>query len=359
MADTTKSIRCVRDARAYPPECFSLPTDGRKYKKVCRERREVFIQWATYADGDGSRGYPGVERMALELGMAERTLKRRLAELVELACLPEAKGPCGKIKLHGPRGTTERLVVTSALPLPGSTAWFEGPDGKKHRLKLTNENVSPLAIEIRKLLGQIQEPVGPNSGDTEIAVGPDTNAVGPNSTPVGPDSKAVGPKPADFGPQPSLLPSLTATSTATNPSTPGEVVGAVPKNAGMGMVDFLAEQLQYTALPASKKEIADLENLAVGVPGKIMAAAIRAWVSERPAGFNGLKFPVGQMVIELPKYIKAALAAANAPPPGELPPMTPEQCAQARADFLAENNITEEEFAEIERQALAPEQVQG
>jgi hypothetical protein len=318
MPNKTNSVKCVRDARAYPPECFSLPRDGRKAKHVCRQRRELFIQYATYADADGSRSWPGEKRVCEEMGLKRRTMERLVADLKELGCVVEAVGPDGKIKLHGPRGTTERLVVPDALPAPGGTPWELLPDGENVGRLVFVPSMSCTFDREGKPVWMGPRPVAPNSVSSGSAVAPNSRAVAPLSAPVAPNSKAVAPKAADFGAQPPPNRHETATTTATTASTPGEVGVGSSKSAGTRVIEFLAKELQYTALPATQAQKAAVENLTIGVPGKIMGKAIQAWIRERPAGWGGVKFPVALLVNELPDYIAAAMAAANAPPPGEM-----------------------------------------
>ena len=340
-------VKCARDAMAYPPECFSLKTDGRKAKHLCEKRRAVFIQFALYADGDGTRSWPGNKRIAEQCGLSERTTKRLIADLVALGCATEAVGPDGKVKLHGPRGTTERLVIPGVLPLPGSGPWFDGPDGKRHRVKLTKENIGPLTAAIRGLiLGEAVAPdtkaVGPNSASTDGAVGPNSKADGPNSTPVGPNSIAVGPKPADFGPQPPPVPTPTATTTATKPSGPGAGAGVASKTSGQvrplasKIISYIAGQLGRTSLPSTPQQRKELEALAASAPASILTAATEGWCRERD--INGLKFPLTKYLEEIQDYVTAAVAAANAPPPGEYL-MTPEEIAADQLRTAQQNGF--------------------
>jgi hypothetical protein len=318
------------------------------------KRRALFLQYATYADADGTRAWPGKKRMCHELGVSMRTLDRLHADLKILGCISDATGPGGKIKLHGPRGTKERAVKPEALPLPGSSAWFVGPDGKKHRLKLTAENIGPLGAEIKKLLlGQTQEPVAPDtnsgaphSGVAEVAGAPHSNSGTPHSTSGAPNSHSGAPKTPDNGAQPPrFTDTLTATPTATKPigSTPGEgaevvnTSGQGQTNLASRMITYIAGQLDMTSLPSTPQQRKELEALDAAHGKQIVAAATKAWCGERD--ITGLRFPLKKYLEEIPNYIRATVSAANAPPPGELPPMTQADIDANWAQLAKENNF--------------------
>jgi hypothetical protein len=75
------SVKCVRDGRKYPPASYRLPDDKKKWLSVCKERRAVALQLATYGDGDGTSIEAGVRRtrVCLNLWMppADKTFGRR------------------------------------------------------------------------------------------------------------------------------------------------------------------------------------------------------------------------------------------------------------------------------------------
>jgi hypothetical protein len=108
----SESVKCVRDIREFPPESYRLPTDGRKWKRVCSERRMLANHLATYANGDGTSITAGVARFVRETGMARSTMFRRLDELSKLGVL-------NKHGLTCERGTARRSIETSRLRLPG------------------------------------------------------------------------------------------------------------------------------------------------------------------------------------------------------------------------------------------------
>lgn len=352
---SSKPVKCARDAMAYPPDCFSLPTDGRKSKHVCRQRRELFIQYALYADGDGTRGYPGEARLCRELKMTRRTLERRTAELKELGCVIEALSPDGKIKLHGPRGTTERLVVPRALPLPGSTAWEQFPEGARRLVNTgfgcTFGKDGKIILFGEPLVAPLTKAVAPNSVDVGSPVAPLTTPVAPLSAAVAPDTIAVAPKPADFGGQPPLLPTQTATTTATTQSKSVEEVGGVRQLQQA----YRRETGKFlTVVPVAELVAAMLKGYSAGTINR----SVEKWASARTLPAEKLRNPVKFLLDELPYFLaentEEALAAAEVAFKAATTErvLTPEECAQARADFLAEYGLTEEEF-----EALGKEEV--
>lgn len=113
----------VFTARNYPPASFSMPTDGRKGKRLCQDRRNLYVQITSY----GMRPHPSVETLAEAMDWSEKTTYRRLAELRELGCLPNATDARGR-KYTGRHGTRVRSVDTSVLPGPGSSRWLAVKD---------------------------------------------------------------------------------------------------------------------------------------------------------------------------------------------------------------------------------------
>jgi len=99
----SRAVACVRDLRSVPPEDYRLPTDGRKWRRLCDARRALAMQLASYADGDGSRITVGVERICRELGWSNGWAFRILADLRKLKLL-EKEG------LVGEHGTARRRL---------------------------------------------------------------------------------------------------------------------------------------------------------------------------------------------------------------------------------------------------------
>jgi biotin operon repressor len=333
MTQKTKAVKCARDAMAYPSECFSLPTDGRKAKHIRIKRRELFIQLALYADSDGTRSYPGEKRLCKELSVSRRTLERLIADLKELGCAIEAVGTDGKSRLHGPRGNTERFLSTKPLPLPGSTAWEAFPDGVR-RLVYAGWGCTFDKEGKPVWFGLENRPTdAPNSG--EVA-----RAVAPNSAPVAPLLRQIAPLLRQIGTDSEdVLPPQTATTpTATNKKTGEE-----------GVVHLQRAYLRHVgmSLEVSKKYRPKLTAMLAGFTAAQIDDAVSEWKARRTAPAAGLKFPVGPLLEALPEWLVWAKKH-------ELEnTITPEMDAAARARILEQSGLTEEEWAEIEGEAKA------
>lgn len=48
-----RAVKCAKDLADVPPSAFRLPKDGKKWKSVCRVRREVLQRMALAANGNG------------------------------------------------------------------------------------------------------------------------------------------------------------------------------------------------------------------------------------------------------------------------------------------------------------------
>lgn len=95
----SKSVKCVRDIRDLPPSAYALPTDGRKNKKLCADRRALANLLATFANGDGASITVGVKRIMDALEWSRATTFRRLEELRQLGILESD----GKLTFQGTR----------------------------------------------------------------------------------------------------------------------------------------------------------------------------------------------------------------------------------------------------------------
>jgi hypothetical protein len=100
---SSRAVRAVLDARALSFEDFRLPSDGRKWQSVARQRRALFMELCSYANSDGSAIYASVSTMQRCSG-SERTTFRRLDELKQLGLLRDE----GKSRFQG---TTVRSVL--------------------------------------------------------------------------------------------------------------------------------------------------------------------------------------------------------------------------------------------------------
>lgn len=109
MAEKTKSVKCVRDIRSFPPTAYRLQGDGRKWRLLCDQRQRLAWLLATYANGDGTRIRPGIQTLADALGFKSRhTIHDRLNDLEKLWLLQNGK-------LTGFMGTRERILNIEAF----------------------------------------------------------------------------------------------------------------------------------------------------------------------------------------------------------------------------------------------------
>src|SRR6266404_1891505 len=111
-SDKTKSVRCIRDLREFPPNSYRLPGDGRKWKSLCKDRRAIANHIATYANGDGTSITAGINRWVKEMGVSRATIFRRLDDLRTLGLLRDKEG------LTGRGGTALRSLDVSQLKMP-------------------------------------------------------------------------------------------------------------------------------------------------------------------------------------------------------------------------------------------------
>src|SRR3989442_354057 len=110
------SLKCTRDLRDYPPEAYRLPNDGRKWKKLCSDRRALAMELATFANGDGTSITPGVRRLMKNLGWSRSKLFRYIADLEELKLLTSEIRNTGKGRLTSVRA----LHVEALTQVPDS-----------------------------------------------------------------------------------------------------------------------------------------------------------------------------------------------------------------------------------------------
>lgn len=138
MAKDHQSVKCVRDIRDYPWQCYQLSDDGRKTRALAEQRRMLATQLATHADGDGTSILVGITRLMTNLGWPKRTLYRRMEDLRRLGLLSETDGRLTE------RGTAVRSINVSALKIPGagvpdSTAGV--PDTEKRECQIAGAGV--------------------------------------------------------------------------------------------------------------------------------------------------------------------------------------------------------------------------
>ena len=94
------AVKLSRDMRGIPASAYRMPRDGRKWKTLCDQRKQLADWLGTYGDADGTRIFPGVDTMLAAFDTWSRsTVFRRLRELRELGTLL----PEGRKGENGPR----------------------------------------------------------------------------------------------------------------------------------------------------------------------------------------------------------------------------------------------------------------
>ena len=112
MAISARPLRLSRDLRNVPLHKYRLPTDGKKWKPIARQRMALAEWLATHGDPDGSRIYPGEPSMTRHFGWSRRTTFNRLKDLKTLGLL-SSEG------LTSEHGTRKRRMDLTAFLGPG------------------------------------------------------------------------------------------------------------------------------------------------------------------------------------------------------------------------------------------------
>jgi hypothetical protein len=99
--------------RSIPTTAYRLPDDGRKWRTLCEDRKQLADWLASYADGDGSSIYPSVGTIAKAFDTWSRAkIFRVLAALKRLKILSKQ----GYTREHG---TRVRALHPEVLSRPG------------------------------------------------------------------------------------------------------------------------------------------------------------------------------------------------------------------------------------------------
>lgn len=130
---TTKkdATRAMRDVSDLPPARFALPNEGRQAKHLQRQRKEVAVQIAKYANADGTKSFPSVVKIATAMGCSRRTVFRLLDDLRTLGFLHDGDIhetrktrirtlDLGKMKPAPVTTSAESPVTSSESPVPSS-----------------------------------------------------------------------------------------------------------------------------------------------------------------------------------------------------------------------------------------------
>jgi hypothetical protein len=87
---TQNEAPCTFEIFEIPPEKYRLPTDGKKWKRLCQQRRELALQLAAYVD----QGiFVNLTQLESALGIPAKTIKHLLEDLSKLGTpLPDGRG---------------------------------------------------------------------------------------------------------------------------------------------------------------------------------------------------------------------------------------------------------------------------
>ena len=154
----------MRDIRAFPWQSYRLATDGRKGEYVAGKRRELAMQLASYADGDGSSIRVSLKRLYAELGWTTRTVDRRLSELEQVG-----PGLLSRVGLTQERGVAIRRLDVSVLKMPGADSPNSTP-GSPDSIPDSPDRTDQVR-QIEQPIRQIARPDSPNSGADSPPIG--------------------------------------------------------------------------------------------------------------------------------------------------------------------------------------------
>ena len=108
------TVKCIRDMSDFPPECYRLSSDGRKWRKLCDDRRTVSLWLASKANGDGTQIYPGVKSILKAQGWSRAKTFYVLDSLEIIGCVARETAD-GHKKLTSERGTAKRVFNVEPL----------------------------------------------------------------------------------------------------------------------------------------------------------------------------------------------------------------------------------------------------
>lgn len=100
-----KSLRCFISTRGIPVETYKMAEDGRKWKALAIQRKQLHRELASWANADGKHACPSLASLVRATGYSRVTVWRRVQELESLGLLVST----GK---SGYQGTADYTVVT-------------------------------------------------------------------------------------------------------------------------------------------------------------------------------------------------------------------------------------------------------
>ena len=106
--DSSGPLKLSRDLAKIPVERYKLPSDGRKWQHVARERMALAEWLGVHGDGDGSNIFPAVKSMQDHFGWSHGKTCYLLRDL-------ETLGVLLRDGRHGESGPRKRRLIPSAL----------------------------------------------------------------------------------------------------------------------------------------------------------------------------------------------------------------------------------------------------
>jgi hypothetical protein len=271
------SVKLIRDMRGFPPACYRLEADGRKWRSVSEDRKTLALLLATYGDGDGTRIMPGIRQLVKSTGWSRAKVCRVLTGLQAIGCLSRQTDEAGKSKI-GPHGTAMRLFDVE--PLQRAQDALDRGENFSHKPEVEVPDSS-------KSESQIQ---GVEVSDSQVGVSNSRVEVSP--------IRETEPPPYGH-------------PTATQPT------GAKPEGGGNGskssgkknpiLLDRLSNlysEAGHGIAGADRRERTDLDQaISEWGEGRI-EDLFRHWLAHRTQGFEGMKKPIRNFLIDLPATMR-------------------------------------------------------
>jgi hypothetical protein len=125
----SKSLKLSRNMRGIPATTYRMRGDGRKWKMLCDQRKQLADWLATYGDGDGTRIFPKVATMLAAFDTWSRA--KIFARLKDLRALGVMQ-PEGRKGEHGPR--IRRLIPPKPIKAEVSDSFSEVSDSATNEI---------------------------------------------------------------------------------------------------------------------------------------------------------------------------------------------------------------------------------
>lgn len=250
--------------------------------------KATLLALCDHAHNDGTGSYASVHLLAGEASLGERTVQRSLKSLEAQGFIATEGLPADwreRTQEEFIAGGRQKQTVSYRILLPNA----DMVEAAKHRAK------APAAPDYEGPTGAPQAPLSTNNDGcptgTPIEDGCPTGTRGvPQRHPTGAPQAPKEVREAVREP---------ATTTGAAEALSKGAGKATPK-ADKIIAWFM--QTEHQAMPASKRQKAELEQMLKDVPDSIGRKAIARWHKERD--FTGLRFPAQALLSELPAYLK-------------------------------------------------------